>query len=146
MTPLNLLLVVEPTIAAGATAAGTTDINGNVIDMAGYEAVLAIVATGAATDTGTLIVKGQTGDASDGSDMTDITGAATAVVTESGGNLDNKYVCLEVVKPLKRYFRIVIDRGVANIVIEHATYIRHGATRTPTPLGTVVASKVYSLS
>lgn len=143
---LNLLPAIEPTVMAAATAAGTTDVNGTVIDMAGYEAALGIVALGAATDTGTLILKAQTGDASDGSDMADITGATTTVVTESGGNLDNKYVALEVHKPLKQYLRFVIDRGTANIVIEHAIQMRFNCRKTPCPHTAVVAENVYSAS
>lgn len=141
---LNLLPDIEPTVLAAATAAGTSDINGNVVDMAGFESVIGIVCLGAVTDTGTLILKAQTGDASDGSDMADISGATTTIVTESGGNLDNKYIVLDVHKPLKRYARFIIDRGTANAVVEHAVQIRYNAGRTPCAHGTIAAKAVYT--
>lgn len=109
--------------ACAATAAGATSVNGIVIDTAGAERVCFVTVLGDGTNTGTVLVKAQSGSASDGSDMADITGATTATATSDGTNTDNKLLVLDVVKPLKRYVRIVVVRAVANHVIDSAVAI-----------------------
>lgn len=109
--------------ACAATIAGTSSVNGVVIDTQGAERVCFVAVLGDGTATGTVSMKAQSGSASDGSDMSDITGATTATATSDGTNTDNKLLVLDIVKPLKRYVRIVIVRATANHVIDSAVAI-----------------------
>lgn len=141
---MNLLKEVKILRGIAPTAAGTTDINGVTIDSQGAESVTFCLILGDGTDTGTVKLKAQSGLLSDASDMADITGAETAVATSTGANTDNKILLLEIVKPTKRYVRMVADRGVANHVLEGGTAMLKGYHRTPVSQGdslsTVVAN------
>lgn len=99
---------------APVAAGTTTPQNGSVVDANGATAIRHTVSLGTLTATQTTVVKAQSGDASDGSDMADITGASYTVLDTDS----NKMVQIEIFKPTKRYHRLVVTRGVANAAIE----------------------------
>lgn len=106
---------VKTVRVVNATAAGTSDINGSTLDMAGYDSVRFIALLGTLTATQVTLLKAQQGDASNLSDAADITGATTTAAGDSDGN---KMLILDVVRPQKRYVRCVVDRGTANAVVD----------------------------
>lgn len=123
-----------------ATAAGTTAVNGAVIDMQDFETVTFEASFGTLTATQVTGLKAQAGTASDGSDMADITGASVGPLADGDGN---KMLVLEVVRPQKRYVRCVVTRGTANAVIDGVVAVQRGPKKLPVTQDatTVSASK-----
>jgi hypothetical protein len=111
-----------------AVAAGVTVQNGAVIDMSGFEGVIFVALLGALTATQVTALKAQTGNANDGSDAADITGAVTANMADADSN---KILVLDVFRPQKRYVRGVVTRGTANAVIDGLLVIQYGAKSRP---------------
>jgi len=100
--------------------------NGVTVDMQGYDGVAFVLSVGAVATS--VDMKAQQGDASDGSDAADITGAT---ITQLAGTDDNKVAVLDV-KPgtyTKRYVRVVVTPvGAANLVcVTGHAYHRHGS-------------------
>jgi len=97
-------------------AAGTTDVNSVAVDLQGIGPVsltfLAVFGTN--VDTGTFTWKLQSSD--DNSTWADVTNA-TQSFTDASANTANKMLGIGTTNPTKRYYRVAIDRGVANTVI-----------------------------
>lgn len=121
----RMLRVMAPQVA------GATAVNGSVIDTQGYERICFVGVLGDGIATATASMKLQTGDRADGADATDVAGAITATVTSDGTNTDNKLLILDIVKPTKRYSRIVVNRAVANHVIDSVIALLYDARLTP---------------
>lgn len=119
------------------TAAGTTAVNGAVVDMSGFEGVRFIVAFGTITD-GTPSITAQQGQLLDGSDMADLAGTAVAeAITD-----DNKLAIVEVYRPRERYVRLVVTRGgVTGAVLDGAIAELYGARVHPVPADSTVAAQ-----
>lgn len=98
-----------------AVAAGTSDQNSAVVDTAGFEGVRFVALFGALTATQVTSIKVQQGAMADGSDMADLEGSKVGPLADTDGN---KVLIAEVYRPCERYVRLVVDRGVANAVID----------------------------
>lgn len=98
-----------------ATAAGVTNINGAVVDMAGYDAVRFVALLGTLTAGQQTSLKAQQGDQANLSDAADITGSATANALDGDSN---RALITDVIQPRKRYVRCVVVRGTANAVVD----------------------------
>ena len=110
----NITRTLAADVAVAPAAAGTTAVNGNVIDCNGFESVAFVVQFGAITAGAVTAVKVQQGDAADGSDMADVPGATVDVLEASS----NKGVfSAEVHRPRKRYLRVVVARATQNSVV-----------------------------
>ena len=96
------------TVAAGA--AGTSAINGSVIDFKEAEGALIIVQVGAITAGGVQSIKFQEGDAANLSDAADVTGTSQTIADDDDGEV----FYLDIRKPAKRYGRLVISRATQN--------------------------------
>lgn len=103
------------TVAAGA--AGTSAIEGSVIDMgeAGKEAdgVLFVVQVGPVVAGAVTSLKVQQGDASDLSDAADLAGTSLSIADTD----DNKVKFLQVIRPRKRYLRLYASRATQNATL-----------------------------
>lgn len=99
--------------------AGTTDINTDIVDTAGYDGVAWIVTFGAITSGAVTSVKIQQGAAANMSDAADLEGTAITVADDD----DAQMALTEVIKPTERYVRLVVDRGTQNAVVENVTAI-----------------------
>jgi len=91
-----------------ALSAGS--VNGEIIDRLGYEDAVLIVSSGAvsgAPTAQTLDGKIQHGDASDGSDMADVSGLTITQITAANSD---QQLDIDLV-PLKRYIRFVPTAG-----------------------------------
>lgn len=108
-------------------AAGSTDINCTILDMANFEAVQFMVSFGAITAGAATGVKIQQGDDSGLSDAQDLLGSALAIVDTD----DDKLLITDIVRPEKRYVRLVITRATQNSVIDSATALQYGAHNEP---------------
>lgn len=122
-------------------AAGTTDINTDIVDTAGYDGVAWIVKFGAITSGAVTSVKVQQGAASNMSDAADLEGTAITVADDDDGQL----ALTEVIKPTERYVRLVVDRGTQNAVVENVTAILHKAVTLPVTQDstTVIATETH---
>jgi hypothetical protein len=102
---MNLSSQLKIRRVAAAAGAATTAVNGSAVDMEGFESVVFLGSFGTAAADNTL--KAQASD--DGSTgWADITGAITA----PGGTDGVQF--LEVVRPQKRYIRVVATRGTSS--------------------------------
>lgn len=136
MSVKNLKVTQAITITAGA--AGTSDVNGTTLDMANFEEVLVIVQFGAIVSGAATSIKWQEGDASNLSDAADVTGTSVTVA-----DTDDDYVkTLRVLKPRKRYGRVVVDRGTQNATCS-AVYVQSGARTLPVTDGTNVSGETH---
>jgi hypothetical protein len=126
--------VVEA-IDATAGAAGTSDINGAVIDMAGFEAIAFMVVFGAITANGVQGIRLQrdTVEAFD-DDPQDIAGSAQAVADDA----DGKTFISDLFRPGERYVRGVVDRATQNSAVRAAFYLLYGAREKPVSQGSTV--------
>lgn len=102
-------------IVADPAALGTTDVDGAILDMAGYDAVRFLAPITDVLNTSVVTLKLQQGDASDLSDAT--TSEETATKTSAADDdLNGKLLVLDVIKPGpgKRYVRAKVTRATAN--------------------------------
>ena len=132
----NLSKASKVTRVLNAVAVGTSNQNGSILDMQGFESVEFILWAGQITD-GNLSIKAQEGADSGLSDAADLAGTLTTLQNAD----DNKAAVLEVVKPVKRYVRAVVVRGGATgAVIDGVIAIQHGPRVDPTTNDTTVGS------
>jgi len=143
-TQLSKNIEIRSSITPAAGVAGTTDIEGTVIDMLGFAAVMFLCRIGAMTTGAVTSLKAQHGAAADLSDAADIEGSAQAVAVADAGET----FVIDIVKPVKRYVRLYVDRGTANAVVASAEAILYAPRSAPAtqPGGTNVESFVSPVS
>lgn len=120
-----------------AVAAGTSDQNSSVIDMTGFDSVQFIALFGALTATQVTQIKIQQGAASNLSDAADLLGTNNGPLADADGN---KMLMTQVMRPTKRYVRLVVDRGTANAVIDGVIAIQFNSRSGPVTQDTSVKS------
>lgn len=136
MLGVNLGKEVKPIRSSNAVAAGTSAINGAVVDMQGYEGVLFIAGFGAITAGAVTSLKAQQGDQSGGGDQADLAGTAVTVPDTAS----NKLAFLDVFRPTKRYVRGVVSRATQNAVLDFLIAIPYGSRKKPPALDATVTS------
>lgn len=139
---MNLNTSVKVTRCLATTPPGTTDVNGTVIDMAGFDGVLFVLFAGALSPGQVVLLKAQQGNQPDGSDAADLAGSAVGPFADGDSN---KGLLLDVAKPTKRYLRAVVDRSTANAGLDAAIAIQYGPSSKPTTHdASIVAQKVVA--
>jgi hypothetical protein len=127
MATLNLDKATKVTRVMNAQAVATTNVNGSILDMEGFESVEFILSAGTITD-GNLSIKAQDGAAANLSDAADVAGTLTTLQNTD----DNKAAVLDIVRPPKRYIRPVVVRGGATgAVIDGVIAIQYAARNKP---------------
>lgn len=136
---MNLGQNVKITRVMNAVAAGTSVQNSSVIDMAGYDGVLFVLALGTLTATAVTGLKAQQGQVSNLSDAADLAGSLVSVPDTAS----NKIALLDVARPQERYVRAVVNRATANAVIDSVIAIQYKGDRRPSihDATTVASSK-----
>ena len=124
---------ITQAITPTAGAAGSTDVNGATLDMLGYDSALMICTTGAITSGAVSGIRAQQGDQSDASDMSDLLGSAQVIADTD----DEDLFVIALIKPQKRYVRLVVDRATQNLVCS-ATYIQFSPRKAPVSHGATV--------
>jgi hypothetical protein len=121
-----------------AVAAGTSTITPSAaIDTKGYDSCLFIVAFGAITTGAATSIKVQQSSDDAATDAySDLTGTSVTVLD----SYDDKLVYVEVVRPLKRYLKLIVLRATQNSVVDGITAILSGAHDVPTTHDTTVAT------
>lgn len=120
-------------------AAGTTDIEGAILDMAGFDGVLVAVSFGAITAGAATSIKMQQGAAADMSDAADLEGAGQTIADTD----DDKTFYIDLLNPRERYVKLYVDRGTQNAVVASATYVQYGARNMPTTHATGVSGESF---
>ena len=126
-------------VAAGSRTAGQTTINGAMVDMQGYEGVVAVVEMGTIASTAITSIKWQQSDTTTSADFSDLEGTGLAIADDAG---DEIFVS-ELYKPTKRYVRIVVARAIANAALRAATYVQYKPREAPVSQGTGVNSELH---
>lgn len=114
---MNLTNSFRSQLCINATegAAGTSDINGDAVDMRDFDGCLIHVTFGAITSTAVTSIHVEGSD--DGSTgWTDLTGTNQTVADDD----DNQIFEVVLVDPAYAYVRVVVDRGTANAVVASA--------------------------
>lgn len=119
-------LVQAITIAAGAAAA--TDLNGTIIDMAGYDNILFVVQFGPIVSGAATSIKVQQDTDVAGGTMADLTGSAQTVADDA----DNTVFYVDVRRPAERYVRVVVLRATQAATCSAMAYLYRGGNRPPT--------------
>lgn len=134
---MNLASKVETRQGIATTAAGTTTINGDIIDMQNFEGVLLTIKFGIAATGNTI--KAQQGAQANMSDAADLAGTLVAV------GASDEIVQLELHQPTERFVRMVALRGTLS-TIDWGAAQKYGAKRNPVDnnVAGTIASEIHS--
>ncbi len=86
-------------VAASARAEGQTAINGAMVDMQGYEGVVAVVEMGTIAATAVTSIKWQQSDTTTAADFSDLEGTGIDIADDD----DDEIFVSELYRPTKRY-------------------------------------------
>lgn len=89
-------------------AAGTTDVDSEIVDTFGYEGVAFVTALGVLAASSAVTVKHQQNDVNSATGMADLAGSSHGPVAATD---DNKFILSEIFHPQERYVRQVTTRG-----------------------------------
>lgn len=121
----NLSANVKITKVKAATAAGTTDINSDGVDMQDWEGCLFFVTFG--TITAAAVTSIQADQSADNSSFAALLGTKVVVAADD----DNQTFFLDIVKPIDRYLRLTVDRGTQNAIVGEIYAIQYGPSYKP---------------
>lgn len=127
----NLSGSIKITKVQDHTAAGTSAVTSDALDMSGFAGVLFLTSFGTAAANNTLLAAQDT--ASNGS-FTDLLGTS---ITSGTSDED---VWIDITSPLKRYVRVEVARGTSS-TLESIWAIQYGAAAEPidnTTAGTII--------
>lgn len=132
---------IKPDGSTYAVAAGTSDLESDIVDTAGYEGVRFITGFGAITSGAVTSTKVQQNSANSGTGMADLEGSGVTVADTH----DDKIVITEIRNPRERYLRTVIDRGTQNAVVDFMIVELFDPRVKPiTEDASVIASEVFN--
>lgn len=130
-------------IAATTTdcAAGQTTITSSAIDMQGFESVCFIVPVGTvATSAVTSFKMQQSSDDGATDNYSDVAGTSITIADSA----DDKLKYLDVVRPGKRYLKVVVSRATADATLGGIIAIQGRARTRPPTQGTDVAGEQWT--
>lgn len=133
MYPLSQNAVIAPN--GNATATGQTTITGNVIDMAGFDAITLICSVGGITNGANVEVQLQGSPNANGAGNS-TEGTTGAVAVANGGN---QTIILDVIRPANRYVYPNIVRTTQNAIINQVTTIQYRGHSDPAAVNANVA-------
>lgn len=107
------------------TAAGTADIESDSVDTSGFET--AFFFTSPSEITGSAVTNMHIETSSDDSNWNDLEGTKITIADDD----DDEIFGIEIVKPLERYLRCVIDRGTQNAVIGQIYCLQGAPSKAP---------------
>jgi len=139
ISALSEVIKISTAVTPTAGAAGTTDIEGTILDMQGYDGVLMVVRMGTITGSAVTSIKAQQDTAVGGGTMADLTGTGQTIADSD----DEKTFYIDIVKPQERYVRLYVDRATQNAVVASAEYFQYIARDTDITQGTGVSGEVF---
>ena len=101
---------------SNGVTAGTTAVTPSAgVDVQGYNSVAFLVLLGTITSTGVPSIKVQQSDDNGSADaFDDLAGSAFA----TNDTQSNGIIAVEIMRPTKRYLRVVVTRATANVVLD----------------------------
>ena len=119
-----------------AVAAGTSTITPSAgVDCHGYESCLFIVAFGTiVTSAATSIKVQQSSDDGVADGYSDLLGTSVTIADDQ----DNKLAYIEIVRPEKRYLKLIVSRATQNSTVDGVVAVLSGAKYAPTTHDTTV--------
>lgn len=139
---MNLSKNVEIVRVQNAAGADTTDLDGTVVDMQGYDGVMFVYGVGTLTGTQVTKLVAKQDDSATG-DFSSLTGTDSGALADTDGN---KLLVLDVYRPTKRYVRPTLDRGTANAVVDFGIVVKYRGSKAPVVQGSTVAKNVIVAS
>jgi len=124
-------------ITPAAGVAATTDIDSTSVDMKDFDEVALAVTFGAIT--GSAVTSIHAEQSADDSSFTDIEGTNQTVADSDDGDT----FVIDIIKPSKRYVRLVVDRATQNAVVASAHAIQPRAKVTAVTQGTTINSETF---
>lgn len=125
---MQLSNIVKTTRVLNAVAAGTTNQTGSAIDMAGFDGVRFVALLGAGSANSVGQIKVTQSDTSGGS-YSDIEGSAGTAFTPTTD--DNKVWITDILRPTKRFLKVVVIRATGNTVIDGVIAEQYGPRVAP---------------
>lgn len=139
MSILNLLKDAKITRVMNAVAAGTSDQDGTVLDMAGFDAVCFIAAFGDNVSGSVLELQGFGNTASSTSSPAPVELTNDELLNTVGASdSDNKLLVLDIVRPAYQYVFPRVKRGTQNAVIDGIIAIQYRTRDLPVTQGSTV--------
>lgn len=135
-------LRIKPDASGFTVVAGTSAVNSDIVDTAGYDGVRFIAGFGAITTGAITSVKVQQNDINSSSGMADLEGSAITVADDA----DNKIAISDIIRPRERYLRMSFSRGTQNAVIDFLIVELYRAHIEPITDDTTVLGSELSLS
>lgn len=130
---------VSIAITNTAGAAGTADVNGAILNMAGWDGVLMIVQFGAIVAGAVTSIKAQQDTVVGFGGAADILGSAQTVADTD----DDKCFMIDLKRPTEQFVRVVVDRGTQNATCS-AVYVQYrGRGPKPVSQGSNVAFEAF---
>lgn len=108
-------------------AAGTTNINTEVVDTLGYDGIRFIIGFGAIVSGAATSIKVQQGQAANMSDAADLLGSAQTVADTD----DNTVFISEINRPAERYVRLSTLRATQNATVDFVIAELYGGRKLP---------------
>ena len=137
----QLLEETKTTRVVNATVAGTGDVNGTVLDMAGFDGVLFIAAVGMLTVNNVTTLKAQQDTVQGFGGGADLEGTEVAITDAD----DDQLIMLDVFRPVEQFVRCVVTRTTANAVVDSVIAIQYSVRdlATTQDATTVAASEKH---
>jgi outer membrane protein assembly factor BamB len=114
-------------VTAANYADGSADVNCAIVDMEGYEGIVAIVHLAAIAGSGTNSIKWQQDTDSAMGTAADL--LATGITVAD--NDDNQIFATELNRPTERYVRLVLDKDTSHNLAAAVHYILYGPKELP---------------
>lgn len=121
------VIYLRPDGSGYTVSAGVTDVESDVVDMAGYRRATFIIGFGAVVTGSVSSVKVQQGAQSNLSDAADLLGTSQTVADSA----DNTLFVTQITNPIERYVRLKTLRATQNATINFLIAILEGARSRP---------------
>jgi len=136
LTKATKTIRLKPDASGWTVAAGQTNVNSDIVDTAGFDAVRFKVAFGAITSGAATSIKVQQGAAAAMGDAADILGTSITVLDSH----DNKVAISDIIRPQERYLRVSTLRATQDSVIDYAEAELYRAASEPVTQDSTVLS------
>lgn len=128
---------------AAVSLASSTDSNSSILDMSGFEGVVAFVTLTDVVDTGVATLNVQQSDANSDTAMATITGATDTLTSAANDDVNGKVLAVDVYKPLKRYVQANIVSATANIAFGETYLVQYKASKGPITASATVPGATF---
>ena len=137
---LSVLKDCKITRVLNSVSAGTSDQDGAVLDMTGYDGVIFVASLGDVTSGSVLELQvfGNTASSTSSPTPVELTDDSVGPVTAGASDYDHKLLVADVIRPAYRYIFPRIKRGSANAVIDGVIAIQYRGRDLPAVQGATV--------